>query len=375
MAVTILNEMNVAGQLDDLLSPFMKPVLYFKATGAGAVTSPEAEMEIVGTSETLNFKATFLQTLANEHYFHVDLSNMMKHILRYFDNTEKPDDIVMPAAGLTAFTDYWRAVDIDIYFERGTGDEQTLTVAKNWIYLANQMPSQYGFNLVNISNALNLSGARFKWGKDSYGAIFFWHESGNIKLTNVTNANTVIHNSAGNAQGYYQYKFSKAVTPFLTGVNQIKFENTALGFTYYFYVDYDPDCAYINLLWQHPFHGYVSYAFNGSSSDNRTFKKGEELNKFLTTLADINTLKENLGYDIERKIQVSTKAHQNYFSQLQEIHGSRHVYMFVGASGDADSSRSWIECIVSGGNQVRSNRSKETFTVELLLPEYFNIKY
>ena len=133
MAVTVLNEINVAGQNDDLLSPFMRPSLYFKVSGAGAVTTPEAEIEITGAVETLTFDCTFIQTLSTEHYFHIDLSNMMKYILRYFDSDDKPDDLDFQSIeGVTLF-DYFRNIDIDIYFERGTGDEQTLTINKDWI--------------------------------------------------------------------------------------------------------------------------------------------------------------------------------------------------------------------------------------------------
>ena len=59
MAITILNEMVTSGAL---LSPFMRPVLYFSVSGAGSVTSPTAEIEFDGTSEDVTIEAVFLRT-------------------------------------------------------------------------------------------------------------------------------------------------------------------------------------------------------------------------------------------------------------------------------------------------------------------------
>ena len=49
MAISIENEeMENNGSL---LSPFMRPVLYFSVSGAAAVTAPTAEIEFDGTTE------------------------------------------------------------------------------------------------------------------------------------------------------------------------------------------------------------------------------------------------------------------------------------------------------------------------------------
>ena len=121
MAITILNEMTNA-----LLSPFMRPVLYFKVSGAGSVTTPTAEIEFNGTTEDVTFEAVFLETVATEHYFSVDLSDVMKYLMQTFDGVNYPDDLeFINGDRLQLFDEYFRSLTIDIYFERGTANEQT----------------------------------------------------------------------------------------------------------------------------------------------------------------------------------------------------------------------------------------------------------
>ncbi len=91
MAIAIENEeMENNGSL---LSPFMRPVLYFSVSGAAAVTAPTAEIEFDGTTEDVTLEAIYLRTASTIHYFAVDLSEVMKYLVRSFDGTEYPDDL------------------------------------------------------------------------------------------------------------------------------------------------------------------------------------------------------------------------------------------------------------------------------------------
>ncbi len=88
-----------------------------------------------------------------------------------------------------------------------------------------------------------------------------------------------------------------------------------------------------------------------------------------------NRLKEITGYDPEKKVTITTRADSDYWPLLEALYTSRHVYLFVGADGAADSSATWVECEVSGGASFRSDRSRGTFTAELTLPEPFNVRF
>ncbi len=68
----------------------MRPVLYFSVSGAGSVTSPTAEIEFDGTTEDVTIEAVFLRTASSVHYFAVDLSDVMKYLMRSFDGAELP---------------------------------------------------------------------------------------------------------------------------------------------------------------------------------------------------------------------------------------------------------------------------------------------
>ena len=72
---------------------------------------------------------------------------------------------------------------------------------------------------------------------------------------------------------------------------------------------------------------------------------------------------------------ITTKADNQYFDLLQELHGSRHVYLYVGTAGSADVSASWVECEVAGASSFRTDRAKAQFSVDLILPEHFNIRF
>ncbi len=138
MAIVILNEMSTAGAL---LSPFMRPVLYFSVSGAAAVTNPSAEIVFDGTTEDVTFDAVHLETASSVHYFTVDLSDVMPYLLRSFDGGNYPDDLEFINGNLLQkFDEYFRSLEIDIYFERGTANQQTGSIANYWLYLANQMP-------------------------------------------------------------------------------------------------------------------------------------------------------------------------------------------------------------------------------------------
>lgn len=383
----------------DLLSPFMRPVLYFSVSGAGSVTDPTAEIEIAGTSETVTIQAVFVRTAASVHYFLVDLSDVMKYLIRSFDGTEYPDDLEFINGNLVqSFDEYFRQIDIDIYFERDTANEQTLATYHNWIYLAEQIPVADGFNLVRVYNNTCLQ--NLKWSKNTYNAIFFWgagattitkgavggsggytadstvvtaDDSVTVDSTLTGTGATTIY-SATLTPGYYQLKFAKTSVYLDKGANSITITTPAGSKTITIY--FDPDCPnYLPLLWQHPLLGYVSFPFTGSKQTDVSARKLGEFDKLLTTMRDVNTLKEITGYEATKKVTLTTKADAQFWPLLEALYHSRHVYLFVGADGAADSSATWIECEVSGGCSYKSDRARATFTVELTLPETFNVKF
>ena len=396
MAITILNEFSTSG---GLLSPFMRPVLYFSVSGAGSVTSPTAEIEFDGTTEDVTIEAVFLRTASSVHYFAVDLSDVMKYLMRSFDGSEYPDDPEFINGNLLQkFDEYFRSLTIDVYFERGTANAQTVEVTNYWIYLANQLPYAGGFKLDNV---VDLSCLRpLKWSKNTYNALFFWSAAGTVTITKGTvggtggytadsttvtaddtvtvdggltgTGGTTIYSGTVTA-GYFQYKFAKTSIYLDRGLNSITI--TTPGGSKTIIIDYDPVCPAMNLLWQHPLLGYVSFPFNGNKVESVSGRKGIELDKFDLTQVNNNRLKEITGYDPEKKVTLTTRANSIYWPLLEALYTSRHVYLFVGADGAADSSATWVECEVSGSASFRSDRSRGTFTVDLTLPEPFNVRF
>lgn len=396
MAITILNELATSGAV---FSPFMRPVLYFSVSGAGSVTSPTAEIEFDGATEDVTLDAIFLRTASSVHYFAVDLSDVMKYLMRSFDGSEYPDDPEFINGNLLQkFDEYFRSLTIDIYFERGTANQQTAEIYHTWIYLANQLPSASGFRMTNVENLSALQS--LNWSKNTYNAIFFWHPGGALTITKGTvggtggytadsttvtaddtvtvdggltgTGGTVIYSGSPN-EGYYQYKFAKTSIYLDRGLNSLTITNTSGTKT--IVIDYDPVCPAIPVMWQHPLLGYVSYPFNGNKVTAVSGKKGVEFDKFDLTQVNNNRLKEITGYDPEKKVTITTRADSDYWPLLEALYTSRHVYLFVGADGAADSSLTWVECEVSGGCSHRSDRTRGTFTVELTLPEIFNVKF
>jgi hypothetical protein len=396
MAITILNELATSGAV---FSPFMRPVLYFSVSGAGSVTSPTAEIEFDGTTEDVTIEAVFLRTASSVHYFAVDLSDVMKYLMRSFDGAEYPDDPEFINGNLLQkFDEYFRSLTIDVYFERGTANTQTLEVTNYWIYLANQLPYAGGFKLDNV---VDLSCMQpLKWSKNTYNALFFWSAAGTVTITKGTvggtgsytadstdvtaddtvtvdggltgTGGTTIYSGTVTA-GYFQYKFAKTSIYLDRGLNSITI--TTPGGSKTIVIDYDPVCPAIPVMWQHPLLGYVSYPFNGNKVTAVSGKKGVELDKFDLTQVNNNRLKEITGYDPEKKVTITTRADSDYWPLLEALYTSRHVYLFVGADGAADSSATWIECEVSGSASFRSDRSRGTFTAELILPEPFNVRF
>lgn len=397
MAIIIINEMATAGSL---LSPFMRPVLYFSVSGAAAVTAPTAEIEFDGTTEDVTIEAIYLRTASSIHYFAVDLSEVMKYLVKSFDGGSYPDDLEFINGNLLQkFDEYFRSLTMDIYFERGTANKQTLERAHYWIYLANQLPYAGGFKLDNVVDHSCMG--PLKWNKNTYNAIFFWSAAGAVTITKVTaggsggytadstlvtaddsttvdggltgTGSTIIYSGTVTA-GYFQYKFAKTSIYLDQGLNSITI--TTPGGAKTVVINYDLNCPdYHALCWQHPLLGYVSFPFTGNKVTNISAKKGIELDKFDLTQVNNNRLKEITGYEETRKVTLHTRADSQYWPLLQALYSSRHVYLFVGADGAADSSATWVECEVSGRGSFRNDRSRADFSVELTLPEPFNVRF
>lgn len=483
MAIITLSELSYTeeGVTSTLVSPYMKPIIHFKVSGAAGLVNPGAEVEFAGTNETVTFEAIYLKKEANEHYFMVDVSEIMKYLIKTFDRVNKPDDLEFLSGDLLQiFDEYFSNLDLDIYFERGTGNQQSSTVNNTWLCLADQIPSKSGFNLFKTYVLENLHD--LKWSRDTYNALFFWNNADQLYITNKTNGKDLsgfgifnswingtfltfeaeglsivsgisagngmatlapdypittgetIHitmnlkrnegdpgsnpsigvycndtpqqgyyltegintfdyelletgnlyilfstNSASNISltnvsvrissvtaevGFYQLKFKKDTTLLTEGVNEI--EITSGSFTKTINIDYQPNCESTGVCWQDPRLGYVSYPFYLAKQTGVSSKAGDEYLKLLTTLKSVNTLKEITGYEETKKITLTARVDIKYWDILQTIYSSRHVYLFVGDS--------WIECIVSGGCNMNDGKIKSIFTVELTLPETFNIK-
>jgi hypothetical protein len=172
--------------------------------------------------------------------------------------------------------------------------------------------------------------------------------------------------------GYYQLKFDKSSPMLEEGLNTFEIKNTEV--TKEVVIDYSI-CERVPVCWQHPMLGYVSFPFNGSKQTAISASKLSEYGKFLTSMKSVNSLKTITGYKETRKVTINTKADAQYWSLIESIYSSRHVYLFIGTSGDDDSTLSWVECEVSGGTTTRSDRNRLQFTVELTLPEHFNVSF
>ena len=339
MAIVLLNEFEYTGAqgVSKLISPFMKPCLYFKVEGDGSITTPEAVLTINGTTDDYDFDCTYLGLNAdNDYLFHLDLSDIIKYLMRNFDGTLKPDDLDMVAThGLTLFDEYfldWSAGTIaTLYFEKGTINEVTEALEPTFIYLSGQLPRASGFNLYDVLFNENL--LPLKWSANTYNALFLWLRAGTVIITNITNSSfhRVLFNDTVAAEGYYQYKFPKYSTDIALykGFNTIMVQNTGMS-AVFIQIDYDPDCQYVDVLFQHPLLGYVSFPFNGASVESISFKKGDEFDKFLTTLVNISELKEITGYEGQKRIAITGKVDSQYWPVTQELHGSRHVYLYAG---------------------------------------------
>ena len=360
MAITLLNEFEYTGAqgVSKLISPFMRPCLYFKVEGDGSITTPEAVLTINGTTDDYDFDCTYLGLNAdNDYLFHLDLSDIIKYLMRNFDGTLKPDDLDMVAThGLTLFDEYfldWSAGTIaTLYFEKGTANEVTEALEPTFIYLSGQLPRASGFNLYDV--LFNEQLQPLKWSATTYNAIFIWLRAALTTITNITYPPDprVLYYGTPAAEGYYQYKFPRYCNDvaLFRGLNNIRVTNVGMT-TVYLSIFYDPDCQYVDVLFQHPSLGYVSYPFNGAYTESLTFKKGDEFDKFLTTLVNISTLKEVNGYEGQRRISVTGKVDSEHYPVVKELHGSRHVFLHVG-------SKAYPVNLVTG----LSNIDYETFT-------------
>ena len=146
-----------------------------------AIQFMDGTVEIYGfenglTTDDYEFDCTYLGLNAdNDYLFHLDLSDIIKYLMRNFDGTLKPDDLDMKSAhGLTLFDEYfldWSAGTIaTLYFEKGTVNEVTEALEPTFIYLSGQLPRSSGFNLYDVLFNENL--LPLKWSATTYNAIF-----------------------------------------------------------------------------------------------------------------------------------------------------------------------------------------------------------
>ncbi len=369
MAITIINEINYVDVVTTvLISPFMNPVLYFKVSGASAIAAPKAEIDIRGTSEIINIEAVYEKTESEEHYFIVDLSEVLKYVLRRFDGIERPDDLICITDNTLQGMEYAVSVYVDIYFERGTANEQKDVITTAPSYFISRPPYNNGFHLHDFFLHVYLQDQ--KWTLNTYNAIFFrsLEPSASIDVNGVEVAN------AATTYKFYQYKFGKTITPLIKGRNEVTINTAVASKT--FYIDYDPDdtCSKC-LCWQHPQLGYVSYPFEGAMATQTDVSAGAEVGKLLTTMVNVGQLKEQMGYKKTKRVTLWTKAESKYWPLLEELYNSRHVYLFVGESGADDTAATWLECRVSGGYSDVSNRHSKVFSVDLTLPEQYTISF
>lgn len=332
MAITILNELALTYKSvqSTLISPFMKPVVYFSVSGASAVTTPTAEIEIKGSNETLTFDCIFEKTSDDVHYFYCDLSDILKYILRYFDGTEYPDDLEFINGNiLQKFDEYLRSIDIDIYFERDStvspacaqSTTQTIYIA----YLANEMPSYIGFNLANFNILENLTD--LKWCRDTYNAIFFI----GYGATEITVNGEIVYSDTVGGYGIYQWKFGKDNSELVNGHNTVTIKNAYMDTPKTIHIDYSYTTGCNTCLaWQHPKLGYVSYPFDGANEKVINATSLAELKKSFTSLINTNTLKEVIGFDTECRRILHARVPEKYWKLFEYLHSARHAYLYVG---------------------------------------------
>lgn len=618
--ITLLNEFSYTGTLgtSDLLSPFMYPVLHFKVVGDGTITSPEAVLRLAGAGETIDFECTYTEQSDGDYIFRLDLSDVMKYLMRNFDGVVRSDALdITSAGGMVPYPDYFLdmadGMTATIVFQEGETSEESEALNAAFVFLAGQMPRASGFNLYDVAFLQHLSDQ--KWSKDTYNALFLWLPASAVTVENVTKGIT-LYSGTPAKRGFYQFKFPKEATVItadsdiltvdsgltvdsvstvittqtvkygalynwyaatdprniantgwhvpthaelstletylggaaiaggklketgltywttpntgadnsskfngrgngtrnetnglftgiynamqfwcdradlapngvymllsydvassfigmnlMTGGRSIrlikdstilsdgeegtyigndgktyrticigtqvwladnlcetKYRNgdsitivtdnaawaalvteamcyydndidnayteesisewlddgkniiriTAGGITKDIEIDYDSQCSYAPIVFQHPLLGYVSFPMMPNMTESWSASKGAEYKRLLNTLAEVNSLKEITGYEVKKKVSLSAKVDEKYWPLMRELHGSRHVYLFVGDTGDDDSDLVWLECEVSGGSTTRSNFSRERFNVDLILPEHFNVQF
>lgn len=328
MAITILNELALTYKSvqSTLISPFMKPVVYFSVSGASAVTTPTAEIEIKGSNETLTFDCIFEKTSDDVHYFYCDLSDILKYILRYFDGTEYPDDLEFINGNiLQKFDEYLRSIDIDIYFERDSSGSQSTTQTIYIAYLANEMPSYIGFNLANFNILENLTD--LKWCRDTYNAIFFI----GYGATEITVNGKIVYSDTVGDYGIYQWKFGKDNSELVNGHNTVTIKNAYMDTPKTIHIDYSYTTGCNTCLaWQHPKLGYVSYPFDGANEKVINATSLAELKKSFTSLINTNSLKEVIGFDTECRRILHARVPEKYWKLFEYLHSARHAYLYVG---------------------------------------------
>jgi hypothetical protein len=158
------------------------------------------------------------------------------------------------------------------------------------------------------------------------------------------------------------------------GVNKLEIFHTTYALNRVFEIDHDPDGCYVNVLFSHPYLGYVTYPFEGMKIESDSNSNGDVIDVFNTSLVDTNKLSELQSITSNTNISLSSQVDKKYWDVLKEIFNARHVYLYIGDKGGLDDINNWTQCEISGGYNINYNKNKTSaiFTVNLALPDKFN---
>ncbi len=334
MAITLTNEITTTYKNvnSSLISPFMRPVVYFNVPWATPGVNPSAEIDLSADGKTITFDCIYKNNNLGYNYYYCDLSDVLKYVLRYFDRSwnERKDDLPFVNGNvLSKVVNYMREVTMTIYFDRGGPDEETLTQNLYLAYFANDIPSPLGFNLGNFNVLENL--ADLKWCRDTYNAIFFVSSG----ATTITVNGQIVFDDVVDGYGIYQWKFGKDYNVLQNGINEVKIKTPMVDEPRVIHIEYDKQTRCRKCLaWQHPKLGYVSYPFEGSSNTRVTGSDMGKVNRQNLTMINASSFTENIGKEGKKTVTLFAKVQKKYWKLFEYLYTSRHVYLYTGNQFD-----------------------------------------
>lgn len=120
---------------------------------------------------------------------------------------------------------------------------------------------------------------------------------------------------------------------------------------------------------------YRIYPFSSVYRSLETQKQIGSVNKFITSILTGQTNKQNIGYNNERKLELTANVAGDELEKLTDIYTSPRVYLFIG-TGNSDLANDWLEVTIEIKDAIihrpKGNYGQMDITVNL--PEQFTIK-